>query len=134
MTIEIIKEAQEIVRITHEHTFKILYSTNNTLHYVFYCEEDGTLLKDTKEITRTKYEEIKSQPDKYKYLGITSRSHIYKEPRIGRCFCGAAVELDKFTCPCACGRYYNWNGQLLAPREQWGEETGEHWSDILRIP
>lgn len=30
-----------------------------------------------------------------------------------------------------CGRDYNWNGTLLAPRGQWGEETGECLSDIL---
>ena len=36
------------------------------------------------------------------------------------------------TCP-ECGADYNWAGQRLAPRDPWGEETGEHLSDILRI-
>jgi hypothetical protein len=34
---------------------------------------------------------------------------------------------------CECGRDYNWGGQLLAPRSQWGEETGETAADILRV-
>lgn len=49
------------------------------------------------------------------------------------CVCGKAVGLDGFTNECECGRDYNSSGQLLAPRSQWGEETGEHPADILRI-
>lgn len=57
------------------------------------------------------------------------------EPAIGKCDCGTEVELDGFTNTCdGCGSDYNWAGQLLAPREQWGEETGEHPADIARIP
>lgn len=36
------------------------------------------------------------------------------------------------TCP-ECENDYNWAGQLLASRSQWGEETGESLSDILSI-
>lgn len=32
---------------------------------------------------------------------------------------------------CSCGREYNSGGQLLAPREQWGEETGETAADYF---
>lgn len=53
------------------------------------------------------------------------------ENAIGRCVCGQIVELGRFTCSCDCGRDYNWNGDELAPREQWGEETGESEADIL---
>jgi len=56
------------------------------------------------------------------------------EPAIGRCSCGKEVELAGFTNTCDCGADYNSSGQLLAPREQWGEETGESLSDILMIP
>lgn len=42
------------------------------------------------------------------------------------CDCGETVICDGFTNTCdRCGRDYNWNGTLLAPRSQWGEETGE---------
>lgn len=50
---------------------------------------------------------------------------------VGRCKCGRNVFLDAFTCPCDCGRDYNQSGDLLAPRKQWGEETGEHWSECF---
>ena len=36
---------------------------------------------------------------------------------------GADVECDR------CGREYNSGGQALAPRSQWGEETGETAQD-----
>ncbi len=43
-----------------------------------------------------------------------------------------AVDLDcpDFTSTCEhCGADYNSAGQRLAPRAQWGEETGENWLD-----
>lgn len=49
-----------------------------------------------------------------------------------RCACGRWLELDDpMTNTCACGADYNGSGQRLAPREQWGEETGETAADIL---
>lgn len=46
-----------------------------------------------------------------------------------RC-CGEWLQCTRFTNTCDnCGADYNMSGQCLAPREQWGEETGEHWSD-----
>ena len=63
----------------------------------------------------------------------TTQAEVYKVPRIGLCQCGEEVILDHFTNTCECGRDYNRSGQELAPREQWGEETGESLSDILRI-
>lgn len=55
-------------------------------------------------------------------------------PAIGECDdCGAHIQLRGFTNGCQCGADYNSGGQRLGPREQWGEETGEHPLDILRI-
>lgn len=65
--------------------------------------------------------------------GITSQSHSYAEPAKGRCCCGRVVELDSFTNECDCGRDYNMSGQLLAPRAQWGEETGECAADLVGL-
>lgn len=46
--------------------------------------------------------------------------------------CGEELECPDFTNTCEkCGADYNWAGQRLAPRSQWGEETGESPSDIL---
>ena len=47
-----------------------------------------------------------------------------------RCDCGAEVECEDGwanDCP-GCGTEYNGAGQRLAPREQWGEETGERFT------
>ena len=46
--------------------------------------------------------------------------------------CGQEFYLDGFTNTCGeCGADYNSSGQMLAPRSQWGEETGETAADIL---
>lgn len=50
-----------------------------------------------------------------------------------RCQCGNNIHCVAFTNHCSkCGRDYNFSGQLLAPRSQWGEETGETASEIIR--
>ena len=59
---------------------------------------------------------------------VENYTYQYRLPRLGRCDCGERLELVNFTNTCDCGRDYNSSGQLLAPREQWGAETGEHWS------
>lgn len=50
-----------------------------------------------------------------------------------KCECGEEVLCASFTNTCDCGADYNMSGQLLAPREQWGEETGEHYADVALI-
>lgn len=64
--------------------------------------------------------------------GVQKYEHHYWEPAIGECTCGCQVELYGFTNTCDdCERDYNMSGQELAPRSQWGEETGESLADIL---
>lgn len=53
-------------------------------------------------------------------------------PGAVKCRCSREVELHDFTNTCECGADYNMSGQLLAPREQWGEECNETADDILR--
>ena len=53
------------------------------------------------------------------------------ERKIGMCPCGHKVELLEVTNTCVCERDYGFNGDLLAPRSQWGEETGESATDVL---
>ena len=46
--------------------------------------------------------------------------------------CGHRLLCPDFTNTCPrCFTDYNWVGARLAPREQWGEETGETAADIL---
>ena len=50
-----------------------------------------------------------------------------------KCACGREVTCRVFTNTCDCGRDYNMSGSLLADRSQWGAETGEHATDVVRI-
>jgi hypothetical protein len=50
-----------------------------------------------------------------------------------RCECQQWVLCSGFTNTChTCDRDYGMNGYQLAPRSQWGEETGESVADILQ--
>jgi hypothetical protein len=61
--------------------------------------------------------------------------HDYTEPAIGECEqCEGEVVLSGFTNTCQlCGADYNMSGHLLAPRERWGEETGETAADVVSV-
>jgi hypothetical protein len=48
-----------------------------------------------------------------------------------RCDCGLQLVCSQDINPCKCARDYNMSGQVMAPRNLWGEETGEHPADIL---
>ena len=79
---------------------------------------------------------IGSTADSQRIIDRGAQKHIssWQEPAIGLCYCGDEVALDGFTCTCEkCGTDYNQSGQRLAPRSQWGAETGEHPADIARI-
>lgn len=66
--------------------------------------------------------------------GIKSWTRSYTVPSEGVCdVCGEVVALRGFTNTCDCGADYNMSGQRLAPRSQWGEDTGESVADILAI-
>lgn len=47
------------------------------------------------------------------------------------CACGVRVECRAFTNTCHnCGADYNSCGSRLAPRSQWGEDTGESFTSV----
>lgn len=47
-----------------------------------------------------------------------------------KCNCGESIDCLEFTNTCDnCEADYNMQGDLLAPRKQWGIETGEQWQD-----
>ena len=57
--------------------------------------------------------------------------HFERPERTVTC-CGEELECGGFTNTCpSCGADFNWAGQRLAPRAQWGEETGETAAEIL---
>ena len=99
----------------------------------FDCDQDGNVDEgELCEAARENLERCRREPEKFRAPVVRRFAWTYRHPAIGLCDCGAEVQLSGFTNTCACGRDYNSAGQLLAPREQWGEETGEHWSDIIR--
>jgi hypothetical protein len=54
----------------------------------------------------------------------------YEVQRVEVRCCNEWIRCNRFTVTChECGADYNQSGDKLAPREQWGEETGEHWSE-----
>ena len=60
-----------------------------------------------------------------------SDSGVRRERLVIKCDCGQEVICSGFTNTCNCERDYNMSGDLLAPRAQWGDDTGESVSDIL---
>jgi hypothetical protein len=62
---------------------------------------------------------------------VESYETRHVEPGTILCDCGAELaNYGGFTITChACEADYNGAGQRLAHRSQWGEETGESWSD-----
>jgi hypothetical protein len=52
-----------------------------------------------------------------------------REPKTVKCHCGSEVTLwSSWANRCKCGQEFNGFGQQLAPRSQWGEETGEDFT------
>lgn len=99
--------------------------------FSFDCTADGTLLNMNPDANRN-YQDCLTRSDLIDD-GIIKSERDYWEPAVGLCDeCGNQVRLSRFTNTCSCGADYNMSGSRLAPREQWGEETGESASDILR--
>jgi hypothetical protein len=79
-------------------------------------------------VSATKRYLVEVVPNRY-YPGQTYERRITEV----KC-CGHWLPCDSFTNTCPhCEADYNSAGQRLAPRHQWGEETDEHWVDIMRI-
>jgi hypothetical protein len=84
----------------------------------------------------TDWEEVnKAQDIYYSLLDDHSEEHneywkIFKYNFV-TCDCGKKVACTSFTNTCSCGADYSMDGSQLAPRSQWGEETGETLTDIF---
>ncbi len=98
--------------------------------FAFPCDEQGNV--DTKNLPPEalgNYKKCLSGEHDVICKGVRILRWNVREPAVGLCECGKEVELSHFTNTCECGADYNFAGQRLAPREQWGEETGEHWTE-----
>lgn len=105
----------------------------------FECDSEGNV--DTENMNPAALEnytaclrgEVKGT--KVHFVKISHDKWTYTWPRIIRCRCGEEVVLrHHFTNTCdECGRDFDGSGNELAPRSQWGEETGEHYTDIVNM-
>lgn len=91
--------------------------------YLFESDADGNI--DFAALTPVKQNSYRHAVAEYIDRGVRTVDEGYRQPSIGRCACGKEVELPSFTNTCECGREYNSSGQELAPRSQWGWDTGE---------
>jgi hypothetical protein len=131
--VRIIQRAETIDEHQYDWVFQRIGATEGT-GYAFDTDEDGDLLPLEPEAVNS-LDYVLAHPEEYEDRGIEHRVWQRKVYTQGICdVCGEVVELSGFTNPCDCGADYNFAGQRLAPRNQWGEETGEHPSDIARIP
>jgi len=92
----------------------------------FDCAVDGAVnVAKLNPAARISYEQCLNGTLNVKDCGIKEYQWTSVQPALGLCPCNHEIELINFTNACVCGSDYNSAGQLLAPREQWGEETGE---------
>jgi hypothetical protein len=126
--IKIIK--QEIEH--EEYEYHLEYeSKNNESTYSLPCNSDGRLLKcQMSPCALANYEHCVNPVSNIICTGIKKYTSRHIEPAIARCCCGRSITLESsWSNSCEnCGREYDKNGNQLAPRSQWGEETGEYFS------
>jgi hypothetical protein len=131
---EIIKQRERV----HVEKYALSFMWNGDKYpgagFSFDCDKDGNVFPLTNEAAQENYDGCISGKFDVRREGVVDYSYYYTSPKEGKCHCGRIVQLDHFTNTCDCGADYNSSGTLLADRSQWGEETGEHLSDIMRIP
>jgi hypothetical protein len=101
--------------------------------YGFECDEHGNIIlpesarQDLSHPVFASILDAMTNPAYYD-AGVERREHTYRHGLLILCDCGAEVQLDGYghdTDCDSCGASYNSGGQRLAPRSQWGLETGE---------
>jgi len=124
---KIIKERERKIHTEFELSF--VWKDTPSAGFGFPCNEKGNLLPLKPEAIENYNNCINGKYDVIAE-GIKKRSWSYTNPAIGKCLCGEDVVLSNFTNTCdKCDSDYNMQGDLLASRSQWGEETGEHWTE-----
>lgn len=131
MAIRIISHGRKV----EEFSYFIFYEWVEELDsgFMFPCNEYGEIDFDSmSQEALDNYEKCEVEEYEVVYQGLRRCVNRYWEPAIGECFCGKEVVLGSNTNQCECGQYYNSIGQELSDPKNWGEETGEHPTDILR--
>lgn len=123
----IIRERQHVTETYYRREF--LWKNDSGAGFSFDVDTDGNLLNMNPAAQENYNNCINGTYDVIDY-GVQKHTHSYWDCAVGKCSCGEEVYLQGFTNTCDnCGADYNMSGQLLSPREQWGEETGEHWTE-----
>jgi hypothetical protein len=131
----IIENSQSGVSVSYHHEFGQADKRGVVrLCMGFECTEAGAILPLKHDAAKANLARALAGIDGIVSMGIQVYNHAWRTDAIGECVnCKRHVTLSGFTNTCDCGADYNMSGQLLAPRSQWGEETGETLSDILSI-
>jgi hypothetical protein len=114
-----------------DHSRGFLYVGERSWGFAFDCDADGNVDVDKlNPDARANWEACLTGTSREGRAvvdtGVESVDRVIRHTAEGRCECGRTVHLvSYFANPCPCGREYNFDGQELAPRSQWGEETGE---------
>lgn len=129
---QIISRRQQNLSITFTRYFE--WRKERGAGFMFDCDEQGNLTDRSRnpDAERNLKDCLSGGLDLIDH-GIQKWERVYTVPAVGRCTCGERVHLDGFTNTCECGIDYSMSGHELAPRSQWGEETGESVSDILSV-
>ena len=129
--IPIIRKREQVSQVSYSLSFE----TSPGCGFGFPCDKDGNIDRDN--LNPAALENLrKCETREYKVSNPQIKQYInrYIDPALAKCICGHTIELAAFTNTCErCNRDYNMSGQELAPRSQWGEETGETPSEILNI-
>jgi hypothetical protein len=137
---KIIKQREYKSMTTYDISFGVVGDRHPC--FIFPCDQGGNVnLDELMPIARENLAKCRSGEHdgvKIEPRGIHRHTQSWWEPAIGLCnVCGTEVALEGDPCTCPkCNTDYNSAGQQLAPRSQWGEETGESLADILgpRMP
>ena len=122
----------------HELRRRFHYVDEPGAGFSFPCDSQGQPLPGLSPAALANYAACLSltQAERMADEGVVDEIWQHYEPPIIQCLrCQGEVTLwDAWlsTCP-NCGADYNGSGQLLAHRSLWGEETGEHPTDLLTI-
>lgn len=128
---EFIRRSERITRVSYDRYFESTEFPGSG--FSFRCDESGTV--DTDALAgpmRDNYWRCIVGIEDVVDRGVRRSENTYTEPAAIRCRCGAEVVLySSWASECEkCGTEYNGGGQALAPRSQWGEETGESVADM----
>jgi hypothetical protein len=119
----------EIVDYTHD----FIRKADRGSGWTFPVDEQGNFDTNTNKDALANWvyctEEVKKPNSEIIDEGVQRRVHSYWEPATVRCHCGEIITLsDHFANMCEkCETEYGFNGGQLAPRSQWGYETGENF-------